>query len=85
MISGIHKLTNSTQIAHRRADFDVTKGTILDSELRPEHFREVTCAIFQNLDLGKCIRIFIPYAAYLKEQHHRLSKHILRGRGNAQR
>jgi hypothetical protein len=35
-----------------RGGFDITKGTILDSELRPEHFDQVTHAIFKNLDLG---------------------------------
>lgn len=35
-----------------RGGFDVTKGTILDSELRPEHFDQVTCAIFNNFGLG---------------------------------
>ena len=39
------------------------KGTILDSELRPEQFNEVTCAIFQKLDQGKLfstINLILP-------------------------
>ena len=34
----------------RSQNFDITKGTILDSELRPEHFNEVTAAIFQEVN-----------------------------------
>ncbi|KDR77927.1 hypothetical protein GALMADRAFT_47018, partial [Galerina marginata CBS 339.88] len=30
-------------------NFDITKGTILDSELRPEQFDEVTASIFREL------------------------------------
>ena len=35
---------------NRSQNFDITKGTILDSELRPEHFSEVTSAIFQEVN-----------------------------------
>ena len=35
---------------NRSDNFDITRGTILDSELRPEHFNEVTAAIFQKLN-----------------------------------
>jgi hypothetical protein len=35
-----------------RGGFDITKGTILDSELRPEHFDQVTRAIFEKFDMG---------------------------------
>ena len=40
-------------ILGRRGDFDITKGTILDSELCPAHFDEVTQAIFQRLEQCK--------------------------------
>jgi hypothetical protein len=36
-----------------RGGFDITKGTILDWELHPEHFDQVTRAIFNNFSLGK--------------------------------
>jgi hypothetical protein len=35
---------------NRSQNFDITKGTILDSELRPEHFNEITAAIFQEIN-----------------------------------
>ena len=35
-----------------RGGFDITKGTIFDSELCPEHFDQVTRAIFNNFGLG---------------------------------
>jgi len=38
------------KIYNRSDNFDITRGTILDSELRPEHFNEVTAAIFQKLN-----------------------------------
>jgi hypothetical protein len=38
---------------NRSKNFDITKGTILDSELRPEHFNEVTAAIFRELNQCK--------------------------------
>ena len=38
------------EILNRSQNFDIMKGTILDSELRPEHFNEVTAAIFQELN-----------------------------------
>lgn len=34
----------------RAEDFDITKGTILDSQLRPAQFDEVTAAIFLKLN-----------------------------------
>ena len=36
----------------RHEDFDVTKGTVLDSELRPDQFEEVTNAIMQHVSQG---------------------------------
>ena len=59
----------ASQIVCRSGDFDITKGTILDSELRPEQFNEVTCAIFQKFDLSKLfqIEICILTFAYLKK------------------
>jgi hypothetical protein len=38
------------EIFNRSENFDITKGTILDSELRPEHFNEVTAAIFREVN-----------------------------------
>jgi len=62
------------------------EGTILDSELRPGHFNEVTCAIFQKLDLSKLFPSQIIHFTfvYLKEQYHRLLKLISLGHGSAQ-
>jgi hypothetical protein len=39
-----------TENLNRSQNFDITKGTILDSELRPEHFSEVTAAIFREVN-----------------------------------
>jgi len=70
-----------------RGGFDITKGTILDSELRPEHFDQVTRAIFEKIDLGQLFTT--PKNTHLvltlEEQCRQLSKLILHGHGNAQR
>ncbi|KAF8961564.1 hypothetical protein BDZ97DRAFT_1201735 [Flammula alnicola] len=43
-------MVQAQRIRLESEDFDITKGTILDSELRPEHFNEITSAIFEKLD-----------------------------------
>jgi hypothetical protein len=45
-----YQINYGAENLNRSHDFDITKGTILDSELRPEHFNEVTVAIFQKIN-----------------------------------
>ncbi|KAF8814965.1 hypothetical protein BYT27DRAFT_7081092 [Phlegmacium glaucopus] len=43
-------MVQSQRLRLESNNFDITKGTILDSELRPEQFNEITSAIFQKFD-----------------------------------
>ena len=42
----------------RSEDFDITRRTLLDSELRPEQFNEVTAAIFEKTAHCMCLLKF---------------------------
>ncbi len=39
----------------RSEDFDITRGTLLNSELRPDQFNEVTTAIFEKTPHCTCL------------------------------